>query len=353
MSKFNHVSRRTVVAGTAAAVAAPAVWTDSVLAQSVVTFKLHHFLPPVSNGHTKMLAPWTKKVEAASAGKIKIDIFPSMQLGGTPPQLYDQARDGVVDIVWTLPGSTPGRFPTTEVFELPFLCARRGVVNARAAQEFADANIKDEVKDIKLLSYWAHDHGLLHTNKEIKTMDDLKGLKLRNPTRLAGEALKALGATSVGMPVPQVPEALAQKVIDGAVVPWEVVPAIKVHELTKFHTEIPGSPTLYTASFFLAMNKAKFDALPADLKAVMDKESGIAFATLAGTMWDTEAVRVSEMAKQRGNTISAISADEKAKWMKACEPVTAKWIEDIKAKNLDGAKLIAAAKDLIAKHDKA
>ena len=348
-----RISRRTVLAGTGAAVAAPAVWTSSVLAQSVVNLKLHHFLPPVSNGHARMLAPWAKKVEDASGGKIKIEIFASMQLGGTPPQLYDQARDGVADIVWTLPGSTPGRFPTTEVFELPFICARRGIVNAQAAQEFADAHLKDEVKDVKLLSYWAHDHGLIHTNKPIATMDDLKGLKLRNPTRLAGEAIKALGATSIGMPVPQVPEALAQKVIDGAVVPWEVVPAVKVQELTKFHTEIPGSPTLYTASFFLAMNKAKYDSMPADLRAIMDKESGLAFAKFAGAMWDERAVAVSEDVKKRGNTVSSISEDEKAKWIKACEPVTAKWIEDVKAKSLDGAKLIAAAKELIAKYDKA
>ncbi|MBV1694067.1 MAG: TRAP transporter substrate-binding protein [Hyphomicrobiales bacterium] len=347
------VSRRTFVAGAATAVASPAVFTSSVLAQSTTTLRLHHFLPPVSNGHVRMLAPWAKKVEDASQGKIKIEIFPSMQLGGTPPQLYDQARDGVADIVWTLPGNTPGRFPTTEVFELPFICARRGIVNAQAAQEFADAHLKDEVKDVKLLSYWAHDHGLIHTNKAIATMDDLKGLKLRNPTRLAGEALKALGAVSVGMPVPQVPEALAQKVIDGAVVPWEVVPAIKVHELTKFHTEIPGSPTLYTASFFLAMNKAKFEGMPAELRQVIDAESGMAFARLAGAMWDERAIAVSEDVKKRGNTISTISNDEKAKWIKACEPVAAAWTEQVKAKNVDGAKLIEAAKALIAKHDKA
>ena len=144
---------------------------------------------------------------------------------------------------------------------------------------------------MKLLAFWAHDHGLIHANKQVKTQDDLKGLKLRFPTRLAGEALKALGATAIGMPIPQVPESLAQRVIDGCVVPWEVVPAIKVHELVKFHTEIPGSPTLYTATFFLAMNKAKYDGLPADLKAVIDKHSGMAVAELAGNMWDTMPAR--------------------------------------------------------------
>jgi TRAP-type transport system periplasmic protein len=346
------MNRRHLMLGAGATLAAPAVITTA-RGQTAVTLKLHHFLPPVSNGHAKMLAPWAKKVEADSAGKIKIDIYPSMQLGGTPPQLYDQARDGVADIVWTLPGSTPGRFPTTEVFELPFLCAEQGIVNAKAAQEFANTHLKDEVKDVKLLSYWAHDGGHIHANKQVRTMDDLKGMKIRNPTRLAGEALKALGATSVGMPVPQVPESLAQRVIDGAVVPWEVVPAVKVHELVKFHTEIKGSPTLYAASFFLAMNKAKFDGLSPDLQAIIDKNSGMAFAELAGNMWDAEAVRVRALVAQRGNTITVLDAAEKARWAKACEPVTAAWIEQVKAKNLDGAKLIEAARALVAKHAKA
>ncbi len=347
------LNRRTLVAGAGAAVAMPAIITSARAQAPVVTLKLHHFLPPVSNGHAKMLAPWAKDIETESAGKIKIDIFPSMQLGGTPPQLYDQARDGVADIVWTLPGNTPGRFPTTEIFELPFIAGEKGLPNAQAAQAFADQHLKDEVKDVKILSYWAHDGGLIHANKPITTMDDLKGLKLRNPTRLAGEALKALGATSIGMPVPQVPESLAQKVIDGAVVPWEVVPAIKVHELVKFHTAIPGSPTLYSTSFFLAMNLAKYNAMPAELRAIMDKYSGMNFAIRAGKMWDEAGAGVMAMVKARGNTISAISEDEKQKWIKACEPVTAAWIEQVKAKGLDGAKLIAEAKVLLAKYAKA
>lgn len=346
------VSRRKFLAATGAALAAPAI-ARPAFAQAQVTLRLHHFLPPVSNGHAKMLAPWAKMVETDSGGKIKIDIFPSMQLGGTPPQLYDQARDGVVDIVWTLPGSTAGRFPSTEVFELPFIGARRGIVNARASQEYADANLGKETADIKLLSYWSHDHGLIHSNKEVKTMDDLKGLKLRSPTRLAGEALKALGATAIPMPIPQVPESLAQRVIDGCVVPWEVVPAIKLDELVKFHTEIPGSPTLYTASFFLAMNKAKYDGLPPDLKQAIDKNSGMKFAELAGNMWDDAGALVLERVKKRGNTLTTISEEEKAKWIKATAPVAEGWIKQVKDKNLDGGKLIEQAKALVAKYDKA
>jgi TRAP-type C4-dicarboxylate transport system substrate-binding protein len=239
------------------------------------------------------------------------------------------------------------------VMELPFILGQRGLTNAKAAQELADLHIKDEVKDIKLISYWAHDAGHIHANRQVRTMEDLKGLKLRNPTRLSGEALKALGATSIGMPIPQVPESLAQKVIDGCVVPWEVVPSIRVHELVRYHTEIVGSPTLYAASFFFAMNKAKYESLPADLKAVIDNNSGQSFAELAGNMWDTEAVRVREMVVKRGNTITALAADERARWVKATETVTAAWIEQAKAKGLDGAKLIETARALVAKYDKA
>jgi len=346
------INRRSLLLGMGGAVAAPHVIT-SANAQAAVTLKLHHFLPPVSNAHAKMLAPWAKKVEEDSRGKIKIDIFPSMQLGGTPPQLYDQARDGVVDIVWTLPGSTPGRFPTTEVFELPFICAEKGMTNAQAAQEFADKFLDKEVGDVKLLSYWAHDAGVIHANKPVKTMEDLKGLRLRNPTRLAGEALKALGATSVGMPVPQVPQSLAQKVIDGAVIPWEVVPAVKVHELVKYHTEIPGSPTLYSASFFLAMNKKKYEAMPADLRAILDKNSGAAFAQRAGRMWDEQSAVVRAMVVKRGNVIDKISTEEKARWIKATAGVHDAWVAEMKAKGLDGKALIAAARALVAKYDKA
>ena len=346
-------NRRLALQGFGAALAMPFV-IPGARAQAVTTLRLHHFLPPVSNAHAKLLAPWARKVEAESQGKIKIDIFPAMQLGGTPPQLFDQARDGVADIVWTLPGNTPGRFPSTEVFELPFIASRRGIVNARAAQEFADMHLKDEVKDVKLLAYWAHDAGVIHANKAVRTMDDLKGLKLRNPTRLAGEALKALGATSVGMPVPQVPESLAQRVIDGAVIPWEVVPAVKVQELVRFHTEIPGSPTLYTASFFLAMNKAKYEAMPAEARAVIDANAGQAFARMAGPMWDNEAAAVSAMVRARpGNTISIISEEEKARWVAATLPVHAAWIEQVKARGLDGTKLIADARALVAKYEAA
>jgi TRAP-type C4-dicarboxylate transport system substrate-binding protein len=346
-------TRRRFLALAGGAVAAPALLREGHAQAPQVTLRMHHFLPAVSNGHSKFLAPWAQKVASESGGRIKIDIFPAMTLGGTPPQLFDQARDGVVDLVWTLPGNTPGRFPVSETFELPFVASRKAVPNSRALQEFADANMKDEFKEVHPICFWAHDHGLIHANKPVRTMDDLRGLKLRFPTRLAGEALRALGATAIGMPIPQVPESLSQRVIDGAVVPWEVVPSIKVHELVKNHTEIPGSPTLYTATFILAMNKAKYEGLPADLKRIIDANSGQAAASMAGKVWDDQATAVSELVKGRGNTLITLTEDEAARWRKTTDPVVENWLKSAKDRGLDGQKLLDAARAAIKKHETA
>ncbi len=342
-------SRRHFLALAGSAVAAPALLREGYAQAPQVTLRMHHFLPAVSNGHAKFLAPWAKKVEAESGGRIKIDIFPSMQLGGTPPQLYDQARDGVVDLVWTLPGNTPGRFPNIEVFELPFVPHRKAIVNSKALQEFSEAHLKEEFREVHPICFWAHDHGLVHANKPVSKMEDLQGLKLRFPTRLAGEALRALGVSAIGMPIPQVPESLAQRVIDGCVIPWEVVPAVKVHELVKNHTEIPGSPTLYTATFILAMNRQKYEGLPSDLKAIIDKNSGQVAAEMAGKVWDEQAVIVSDLVRKRGNTIITLTEEEAARWRKATEPVVQNWVNTTR----DGGKLLEAARSLIAKYDKA
>jgi TRAP-type C4-dicarboxylate transport system substrate-binding protein len=348
--------RRTLRLGAsvaAAVVAAPFVLRPGRARAAEVALRMHHFLPAVSNGHKGFLAPWAKKVEEESQGRIQVRIFPSMQLGGAPPQLFDQARDGVADIVWTLPGNTPGRFPRTEVFELPFVPAKRSIVNSLALQEYATAHATEEFREVHPICLWAHDHGLVHAKRQVHGMEDLKGLKLRFPTRLAGEALKALGASAIGMPIPQVPESLASGVIDGCVIPWEVVPSIKVHELVGHHTEIPGSPTFYVATFVLAMNRARYEGMPDDLRAVIDANSGMAAAAMAGKVWDEAAGPAMELARKRGNEIHILSEEETARWREATAPVVEAWLAQAKGKGLEGEALLGAARALLAKHGQA
>lgn len=347
-----HITRRTMLGVVGAAMPAPGLLTRP-RAQAAVTLRLHHFLPPMSNAHAKLLVPWAERIATESQGRLRIEIFPAMQLGGRPPQLFDQARDGVVDIVWTLPGYTPGRFPVTEVFELPFICAGRSIVNARAAQNLAARQaLAQETRDVTLLGFWAHDGGHIHANRLVRTRADLRGLRLRNPTRLAGEALRALGAVPVGMPVPQVPESLAQRVIDGAVVPWEVVPAVRLQELVRFHTEVTGSPAFYSATFFIVMNTPRYERLPDDLRAVLDRFSGRALADMAGAVWDTEAANVRAAVAARGNTITVLTDEERAQWVEATEPVHTDWIRQMQERNIDGARLVADVRALIAQHER-
>ena len=213
---------------------------------------------------SQLLVPWCDKIAKDSGNRLKCQIYPSMQLGGTPPQLIDQVKDGVADIVWTLPGYTAGRFPLMEVFELPFMSAS-AESTSQAAWEYYEKYAQKEFAGIRMLVVNVHDNGFVNTReKQVKTMADFKGLKMRAPTRQTNKLLAALGATPVAMPLPALSEAISKGVIDGYLLPWEVIPSIKAHELTKYHSETdPKSRALYTAVFTLAMNQAKYDSLPA------------------------------------------------------------------------------------------
>jgi TRAP-type C4-dicarboxylate transport system substrate-binding protein len=176
------------------------VASPQVQAQQV-SLKLHHYVPAQSNQQKFWFEPWAKKLEQDSGGRLKVDIYPSMQLGGRQPQLFDQARDGVVDIVWTVAGSTPGRFPRLEVFELPFLSHAIGEKTAPAVWEFYETFAKDELKDVKPLAVWGFGKGILFTKDVvIKTPADAKGLKLRASNRQTNDAFALVGAQPQSIP---------------------------------------------------------------------------------------------------------------------------------------------------------
>jgi TRAP-type transport system periplasmic protein len=156
------------------------------------------------------------------------------------------------------------------------------------------------------------------------------------------------------MPVPAVADALNKGVIDGAVVPWEVVPSIKVHEMVRFHTETdPAMPALYTAIFLYAMNRKTYDSLPPDLRQVIDANSGLALARELGQLWDASAPAARKQATDRGNVINVVPATEVAHWDRAARPLYADWIADMNKRGLDGNALLADARALIEQYAKA
>ena len=312
-----------------------------------VTLRLQHFLPPQANVPRLVLDVWADKVEAGSGGRIKVERYPSMQLGGKPPELMDQIVDGAIDIGWTVVGYTPGRFPSTEVFELPFM-----VADARAASyaywKMYEEHMKDtEFKDVYMIGTWVHGPGMIHTKDPVTKPADLQGMKIRGGSRLVNQLLELVGATPVGMPVPAVAEGLSKGVIDGTTIPWEVTPALKVPELVHNHTEFEGT-ALYTLTFVLAMNKAKYDSLPDDLKAVIDANSGLDFSIFAGgTQADADGP-ARQIAVDLGNNIITVSEAETGEWRELVQPIYDSWVADMNGRGIDGQALIDEARALMA-----
>lgn len=347
------IQRRKILAmlgSVAMAAMVSGISATEALAQEV-TLRLHQFLPAQANVPRLVLDVWADNVEKDSGGRIKVERYPSMQLGGKPPELMDQAIDGIADIVWTVVGYTPGRFPRTEVFELPFI-----VTDARAAShaywQMFEEHMKDtEFADVHILGTWVHGPGMFHTNKPVKTPEDLSGMKIRGGSRLVNSLLEKTGATPVGMPVPAVSEALSKGVLDGTTIPWEVTTALKVPELVHNHTEFTGT-ALYVLTFVLAMNKDVYEGLPDDLKAVVDKNSGLEFSVFAGgTQADADGP-ARKIAVDLGNNIITLTEEESAPWRAAAEPIYAEWIADLKSKGIDGQALIDEARAKMAEYTK-
>jgi TRAP-type C4-dicarboxylate transport system substrate-binding protein len=276
-----------------------------------------------------------------------------MSLGGTPPQLIKQVRDGVVDFIWTVTGYTAGQFPRSEVFELPFVHKNNTIATNLAMHDLFDQYLQDEYKDVKVIALHVHAGQAIHmVDTPIKKVEDMAGKKIRIPTRTGAWILEALGSNPVGMPVPQLPQALSQKVVDGALIPWEIVPPLKIQELTNFQAEGEGHIRFGTTTFVIAMNKAKYESLPADLKKAIDSQSGEDFWKQIGQIWtDSELVGLSVL-KKDGNEVYTIPAAEMKRFQEKLEPVVNRWIEDVKGQGIDGKKLVEAARAAIAKREK-
>ena len=346
-----RIARRAFLASSIGMAAAPAILRTARGDTPAITLKLHHAFSSVSGVHDKFLVPWARKVEAESGGRMRVDIFPSMQLGGAPAALFDQARDGSTDIVWAAPSLTPGRFPKIETFELPFLSSRRALVSAKALTDFAAVNLQDEFRDFYTICFSSSDRAVIHATRPVRTIEDVKNVKLHVQTRLAAEAMRALGAQPVMMPNAQLPAAVTEHVVDACLDPWHVVPSLRLNDLFRSHTEF-SDQTLSARTYVLAMNRAIYDRLPHDLKNVIDNNSGQSAAAMSGAMWDLQAAAVANMVVERGALIVTLLPEAEARWRKAIEPVIDAWRKEIKEQKIDATKLLAAAHLLLAKYAK-
>ena len=312
-----------------------------------VTLRVHQFLPAQAPIPSQAITPWAEAIQDQSDGRIAVELYPAMQLGGAPDSLFAQAQDGVVDVVWTVLGYTPGRFPKSEVFELPFLMTN-GEETSAAFYNYVMDNSADEFESVHVIALHTHGPGLFHTKDPINTLEDLQGMKIRGGSRIISSMLAELGAEPIGMPVPQTTEALSRGVINGTTVPWEVTPSLRIAELVTNHTGFSGENGLYTQTFGFVMNRGTYEGLSDDLKAVIDANSGLETSKMFGRVMDEADLGGLQIAQDAGNSIVMLDEAETARWKEAAQPTIDQWFADMEAIGVDGEGLYAAAQEAMA-----
>ncbi len=324
--------------------------SSTVMAQEF-TFKLHHLLGAKAPAQTQMLEPWAKAVEENSGGRVKIEIYPAMSLGGRPPELVQQVRDGVVDLIWTVNGYTPGLFPRSEAFELPFVYVNDPKATNLAMYDLFESDLKEEYKGVEVMFLHVHAGQAIHMrDKLVRSPSDMEGLKMRIPTRTGAWIIEALGASPTAMPVPELPQALSKGVVDGAFIPWEIIPPLKIQEQTQYQIEGHDLARFGTTTFQVSMNKARWDGLPDDIKKAFKDASGPEWWGKVGEIWRASDDFGIKLATDAGNEHIVLTEEETNAFREKLEPVVQRWIDEVTAQGIDGAGLVKKAREAIAKH---
>jgi TRAP-type C4-dicarboxylate transport system substrate-binding protein len=274
-------TRRILLGGIAAGVLA--VSTLSASAQTVIRFS--NWVPPTHPVSTDVIGVWADRVKEATDGRVVVEVVSPL---GNPPSHLDLVQNGVADAGFIVHGYTPERFPLTEGMELPFLAddSRSASIAYWKTYEkyLADANEHDGVK---LIGLWVHGPAHFFTrDKEINTLDDMSGLKIRVGGGMAKYVAEDLGTVPFFAPASQSYEVISKGVADGIMFPTESVYNFKIGPAIGQALEVPGG--LYRSSQGVVMNQAKWDALSPEDQAAIESVSGLALAELAAKMWDTQ-----------------------------------------------------------------
>ncbi len=311
-----------------------------------VTLRMSTWLPPQHHLVADTLVEWIAAIDEASGGTLKIKIDPAPI--AKPPAQYDVVRDGAADMSYHVMAYTPGPFEIVRGVELPFL-SPSAEIGSQAAYEWYDRNVgfDKEFKDVKVVTLMVHGPGAVHSKKEIKTLEDIAGVKLR----VGGGGVRmseALGATPVAMPAPKAYEAIQKGVADGAMFPFESIKGFRLGELLDYHLDIPGG--LYTTPFAVIINRAKYDGLSDAHKKVLTDLGGVAGAKMLGAGWDRADDAGRKVALEGNGTINVISDSELARWKEKISFMNDVWIEKANAAGLDGKAMLDDLNATIAKY---
>jgi TRAP-type C4-dicarboxylate transport system substrate-binding protein len=303
--------------------------------------RLSTFVPPVHIIYREIITPWAQDVAKATNGQVKVTLYPSMQLGGKPPELFRQAVDGVVDLVFTLPGYTSPAFPRVGIIELPGL-KPDGFAATDMMWDLLDPYLLPEFQGTKVIALWgAEDAGLMtRTNRAYRSLDDLKGLRLRAPSAAQAKQIQYMGAVPIAAPITEVYPGLERGTMDGAMVPFTTILDFRLGEVAKGFT-ISG-PIFGRSVFLIAMNQKKFDSLPPSARAAIDKLSGRGLSRKATDVYIKRAEQAVASVRGKADVVE-LSKQEQERISKVLRPIIDEWIKDSEAKGIPARDMLRRA----------
>lgn len=309
-------------------------------AQAATTLRMAHFWPGASGINQDIFEAWAATLEEESGGELDVEMFPSGTLA-KPDSIYEAAVNGIADIGATAQGYTAGRFPLSQIVELPGV-ATTATQGACVLQTLYDeGHLDEEYADTRPLFFFTTGPGGIHTiDTDVQEPADLEGLRIRRPTAVAGEMLENMGANPVGMPAPDIYTAMQRGVIDGLSFPWEGLKGFRINELVEYHTEVP----FYTLIFVATMNQRTYDGLSSEQQAVIDANSGMKWAGNAGEVFDRLDVEGKREAKEAGHTIREIDNPlEHPDWQKPLQDGIDSYLAELEERDLPGREVYEAA----------
>jgi TRAP-type C4-dicarboxylate transport system substrate-binding protein len=290
---------------------------------------------PAPHKHTVLAGEWAKEVEKRTDGRVKITLYPGGTL--TPAdKCYDGVVQGISDMGMSVLAYTRGKFPLTEVIDLP-LGYKSGVAATRLINQYYDKFKPKEFNEVEIMYFHAHGPGFLHTKEAVKNLEDLKGKKIRS-TGLSAKVVGALGGTPVAMPMGETYDSLRRGVVEGSMAPLEALEGWKWGEVVKYTTKSYGAA--YSTGFFVAMNKDKWNVLPPDIQKIIEKVNR-EWIDKTGRMWDSIDKSGTDYTLKRGNQIIPLTLEEDRRWAKAVQPILDDYEKKMKEKGLPGEEALA------------
>lgn len=305
-------------------------WTPASAQEKVFQLKYSTFFPAPHKNAIRA-DQWCKEIEKRTNGRVKFSFFPGATL--TPPnQTYDSVVKGIADVGESVLGYTRGKFPLTEVVDLP-LGYKSGYVATKMINEYYRKFKPHEFDEAQVMFLHAHGPGIVNTAKKpVYKMEDLKGLKMRSHG-LSAKVVQALGGTPVGMPMTETYDAIMKGVAEGVMCPAEAMKGWKLAEVINYETQNFGSA--YSTGFFVVMNKPRWNGLPPDIQKIIEQVN-VEYAEKQGKIWDEIDKEGRDLMMQPGKKIIPLSKTEDARWAKQVSPVLQDYVKDTKAKGLPG-----------------